>query len=192
MKEIRNDCKKVFKVIGFTLCFALLSALLATDSFALSKEEIDVSVKASLDRFDKQVKGAKEFLGVSKGMLVIPNVTKAAFIIGGQYGQGALKEGGKTVGYYSLAAGSLGYQIGAEKFDLVIIFATDEALSKFKNSEGWEAGVDAEVTLIDAGIDVPASTLVSQNPVVGFVYGQKGLMAGVSVKGAKFTKINPD
>jgi len=184
--------KKVFKVIGFTLCFALLSALLATDSFALSKEEIDVSVKASLDRFDKQVKGAKEFLGVSKGMLVIPNVTKAAFIIGGQYGQGALKEGGKTVGYYSLAAGSLGYQIGAEKFDLVIIFATDEALSKFKNSEGWEAGVDAEVTLIDAGIDVPASTLVSQNPVVGFVYGQKGLMAGVSVKGAKFTKINPD
>ena len=192
MKEIRNDCKKVFKVIGFTLCFALLSALLATDSFALSKEEIDVSVKASLDRFDKQVMGAKEFLGVSKGMLVIPNVTKAAFIIGGQYGQGALKEGGKTVGYYSLAAGSLGYQIGAEKFDLVIIFATDEALSKFKNSEGWEAGVDAEVTLIDAGIDVPASTLVSQNPVVGFVYGQKGLMAGVSVKGAKFTKINPD
>jgi len=74
----------------------------------------------------------------------------------------------------------------------VIIFTADEALSKFKNGEGWEAGVDAEVTLIDAGIDVPASTLISQNPVVGFVYGQKGLMAGVSVKGAKFTKINPD
>ena len=100
--------KKVFRVIGSTLCFALLSALLATDSFALSKEEIDVSVTASLDRVDKQVKGAKEFLGISKGMLVIPNVTKAAFIIGVQYGQGALKEGGKTVGYCSLAAGSLG------------------------------------------------------------------------------------
>ena len=186
------NARGVFKVIGLMICFALLSVLLATDSFALTKEEIDVSVKASLDRFDKQVKGAKEFREISKGMLVIPNVTKAAFIVGGQYGQGALQEGGKTVGYYSLAAGSLGYQIGAEKFDLLIIFATDEALKKFEDSEGWEAGVDAEVTLIDAGIDVPASTLVSQHPVVGFVYGQKGLMAGVSVKGAKFTKINPD
>ena len=115
-----------------------------------------------------------------------------SFIVGGQYGQGALKEGGMTVGYYSLAAGSLGYQIGAEKYDLVIIFTTEEALKKFQNSNGWEAGVDAEVTLVDAGIDVPASTLVSQHPVVGFVFEQKGLMAGVSIKGAKFTKINPD
>ncbi|MFZ2196668.1 MAG: YSC84-related protein [Thermodesulfovibrionales bacterium] len=186
------NTRGVYNIAGLTICLALLFAFAATDSFAVSKEEIDVSVKASLDRFDKQVKGAKEFREISKGMLVIPNVTKAAFIVGGQYGQGALQEGGKTVGYYSLAAGSLGYQIGAEKFDLLIIFATDEAMKKFRNSEGWEAGVDAEVTLIDAGIDVPASTLISQHPVVGFVYGQKGLMAGVSVKGAKFTKINPD
>lgn len=186
------NARGISKVIGLTICLALLFALAAVDSFAASKEEIAVGVKASLERFDKQVKGAKEFREVAKGMLVIPNVTKAAFIIGGQYGQGALKEGGNTVGYYSLAAGSLGYQIGAEKFDLLIIFATDEALKKFKNSEGWEAGVDAAVTLVDTGIDVPASTLVSQHPVVGFVYGQKGLMAGVSIKGAKFTRINPD
>jgi len=186
------NSKGVSKVVGLTIiCFTLLFAL-AADSFAVSKAEIDVGVNASLERFDNQVKGAKEFRGVAKGMLVIPNVTKAAFIIGGQYGQGALKEGGQTVGYYSLAAGSLGYQIGAEKFDLVIIFATDEALAKFKNSEGWEVGVNAEVTLIDTGMDVPASTLLSQHPVVGFVFGQKGLMAGVSIKGAKFTKINPE
>jgi lipid-binding SYLF domain-containing protein len=186
------NVKGVFKVVGLTICLALLFALTATDSFAVSKAEIDVGVNASLERFDKQVKGSKEFLAVAKGMLVIPNITKAAFIVGGQYGQGALKEGGKTVGYYSLVAGSLGYQIGAEKYDLVIIFATDEALNKFRNSEGWEAGVNAEVTLVDTGIDVPASTLVSQHPVVGFVFEQKGLLAGVSVKGAKFTKINPD
>jgi lipid-binding SYLF domain-containing protein len=186
------NARGVSKVVVLTICFALVFALGATDSFAASKEEISVSVKASLERFDKQVKGAKEFREVAKGMLVIPNVTKAAFIVGGQNGQGALKEGGQTVAYYSLAAGSLGWQIGAEKYDMVIIFATDEALKKFKDSEGWEAGVDAEVTLVDSGIDVPASTLVSQHPVVGFVFGQRGLMAGVSVKGAKFTKINPD
>lgn len=179
-------------VISLTICFALLFALTAKVSFAASKEEISAAVNASLERFDNQVKGAKEFREVAKGMLVIPNVTKAAFIVGGQYGQGELKKGHKTAGYYSLAAGSLGWQIGGEKYDLVIIFATNEALKKFMDSEGWEAGVDAEVTLVDSGIDVPASTLVSQHPVLGFVFDQKGLMAGVSVKGAKFTKINPD
>jgi len=182
----------VSKIVVLIVCFAVFFALAATNSFAASKEEINVGVNASLERFDKQIKGSKEFLEIAKGILVIPNVTKAAFIIGGQYGQGALKEGGSIVGYYSLAAGSLGYQIGAEKYDLVIIFATDEALKKFKSSEGWEAGIDAEVTLVDIGANVPASTLVSQHPVVGFVFDQKGLMAGVSIKGAKFTRINPD
>ena len=182
----------VSKIVVLIVCFAVLFALAATNSFAASKEEITVGVNASLERFDKQVKGSKEFREVAKGILVIPNVTKAAFIVGGQYGQGALKEGGKTVELLQSGSGLARLADRCEKFDLVIIFATDEALKKFKNSEGWEAGVDAEVTLVDKGVDVPASTLVSQHPVVGFVFDQKGLMAGVSVKGAKFTRINPD
>lgn len=183
---------KIIKAIGLMSISMMLFGLSATGSYAMSKEEINVSVKASMERFDNQVKGATEYRKIAKGMLVIPNVTKAAFVVGGQYGQGALVADGKTEGYYSLAGGSLGYQIGAEKYDLVIIFTTAEALSKFKASEGWEAGVDAEVTLVDKGVDVPAGTLVSQHPVLGFVFDQKGLMAGLSVKGAKFTRINPD
>lgn len=169
---------------------ALILALMVP-AYAASKEEIKAGISASLKRFDEQVKGAQEFRAISKGMLVIPNVTKAAFIVGGQYGQGGLKESDKVVDYYSLAGGSLGFQIGAEKYDLVIIFATDEALRKFRQSEGWEAGVDAEVTLVDTGLDVPASTLVSRNPILGFVFDQKGIMAGISIKGAKFTRIHP-
>jgi lipid-binding SYLF domain-containing protein len=84
------------------------------------------------------------------------------------------------------------YQIGAQKYDLLIIFMTEAALKKFQASEGWEAGVDAEVTLIDVGAQASVETLRSQHPVVGFVFDQKGLMAGVSVKGAKFDKIKPD
>jgi len=122
----------------------------------------------------------------------MPNITKAGFIVAGQYGQGALKVKGKTMGYYSLAAGSVGFQIGAKKYDMIVIFTTDEALKNFRSSEGWEAGADAEVTMVTAGLDMPVSTLVSQYPVLGFITDQKGLMAGVSVKGAKFTKINPD
>ncbi len=183
---------KLLKSLGLVICFTIVFGMLATVSYAKTKGEINASVNAAMTKFKKKVKGANEYLKVAKGVLVIPRVTKAGFVVAGQYGQGALKVKGKTAGYYSLAAGSVGWQIGAEQFDLIIIFTTDEALKNFQSSEGWEAGADAEVTMIAAGLDVPVSTLVSQHPVLGFVTDQKGLMAGVSVKGAKFTKINPD
>jgi lipid-binding SYLF domain-containing protein len=180
------------KALGLIICFTFVFSMLATVSYAKTKNEINASVNAAMARFKKEVKGADEYLKVAKGVLVIPNITKAGFIVAGQYGQGALKVRGKTVGYYSLAAGSVGWQIGAEWYDLIIIFTTDQALKQFRTSKGWEAGADAEVTMITAGLDLPVSTLVSQHPVLGFVTDQKGLMAGVSVKGAKFTRINPD
>jgi lipid-binding SYLF domain-containing protein len=163
-----------------------------TVSYGKTAEEINASANAALTIFKKKVKGADEYLKIAKGVLVMPDITKAAFIIGGQYGTGALRVGGKTVNYYRLVSGSLGYQIGAEKYDMVIIFTTDQALRKFRESEGWEAGVSGEVTLIDVGAQANIGTLRSQHPVIGFVFSQKGLMAGVSVKGAKFTKIKPD
>ena len=170
----------------------LLVLSLSSVSFAKTAAEINTSVDAALHLFKKEVKGADEYLRAAKGVLVIPSVTKVAFILGGKYGQGALRVGGRTVGYYSLASGSLGYQIGAEKYDLIILFLTDHALRQFRESKGWEAGVDAEVTLIDVGAQGTIGTLRSRHPVVGFVFGEKGLMAGVSIKGAKFTRINPD
>jgi len=153
--------------------------------------EINTSVSAAKDRFVKDVKGANEYLKIAKGILVIPNITKAGFVVGAQYGTGALQVEGKTVNYYSLAGASVGFQAGAEKFDLIILFITEEALNKFRSSKGWEAGVDAEVTMVNVGADVTVETLRSQSPVVGFVIDQKGLMGGVSLKGAKFTKTQP-
>ncbi len=158
---------------------------------ALTKGEIDAGVKATLTRFQTDVKGGAEYLKVAKGVLIMPHITKAGFVVVGQFGEGVLQVEGKNVQYYSLVSGSLGYQIGAERYDMVIIFMTDDMLNKFRKSEGWEAGVDAEVTLIAVGADVSVETLRSQHPVAGFVFDQKGLMAGVSFKGAKFTRINP-
>jgi lipid-binding SYLF domain-containing protein len=192
MEVTSMKTRNIYKVFILVLCFTVAFSLFATLSYAKTKAEINVSVKAAMDRFKKQVKGSTEYLKAAKGVLVMPNITKAGFVIGGQYGQGALQVGGKTVSYYSLAAGSVGFQIGAEKYDMVILFMTDEVLKKFRSSEGWEAGVDAEVTLIKAGADVSVETLRSQHPIAGFVFDQKGLMGGVSVKGAKFTKIKPE
>ena len=179
------------RMVVVALCTLVVGLFLAVGAQAATKAEINASVKAANDRFVKDVKGAGEYLKIAKGVLVMPNITKAGFLVGAQYGTGALQVGGKTVDYYSLAGASFGFQAGAEKFDMIILFITDEALSKFRNSKGWEAGVDAEVTMIKAGTDVSLETLRSQAPVVGFVIDQKGLMGGVSVKGAKFTRTQP-
>ncbi len=159
---------------------------------AKTKGEIDAGVTAAMSRFKKDIKGGTEYLKAAKGVLVMPRITKAVFNVGGEYGQGALPVNGETVQYYSLGSGSLGYQIGAEQYDMVILFMTDEALNKFRKSEGWEAGVDAEVTLVKVGANLTVETLRSQHPIAGFVFDQKGLMAGVSIKGAKFTPIHPE
>jgi len=183
---------KVCRVFLLVVCFTFAWSLVAPVSYAKTKGEINASVKAAMNRFKKQVKGGTEYLKGAKGVLVLPNITKAGFVVGGKYGQGALQVGGKTVDYYSLAEGSVGWQIGAQKYDMVILFMTDEVLKKFRSSENWEAGVDAEVTLIAVGAELTVDTLRSQHPIAGFVFDQKGLMGGASLKGAKFTRIKPD
>ena len=178
----------------FALCAILGAILLATFpagvSFAKSALEIDTSVDVCLERFYKQVKGAKEFARTAKGLLVMPNVVKAGFFVGGQYGEGALRVEGKTEGYYNLVAGSYGLTFGGQSQDIIIAFMTEEALKQFRESQGWEAGVNANVAVIEVGTGGDFSTTTVRDPVVGFVFDTKGLMADISLKGAKFTKLD--
>jgi lipid-binding SYLF domain-containing protein len=67
---------------------------------------------------------------------------------------------------------------------------TDEALKQFRASSGWEAGVDGNVALITIGAGERADTTTTKDPIVGFVFDAKGLIADLSLKGAKFTKLN--
>jgi len=182
----------LYRVPALVLCFTFAFILPVAVSHAATRGEINASVSAAMDRFNTQVSGSNAYIKGALGVLVMPNITKVGFVLGGTYGQGALLVDGKTVDYYSLAEGSVGWQIGAKKYDMVILFMTDEALANFRIAEGWEAGVDAEVTLIEVGAEVSVETLRSQHSIAGFVFDQKGLMGGVSVKGAKFTKIEPD
>ncbi len=156
---------------------------------AATAREIDVSVEVALDRFKNDVKGASEFLANAKGVLVIPNVIRIGFGLGGEYGEGALIVGGKTVDYYSTAAGSFGFQIGAQSKNIVIIFMDETALTKFRDSLGWRAGLDGSVVLIDQGAGSSVDTNNLQHPIVGFIFGLKGLMVNLSLEGSKFTKL---
>ena len=73
--------------------------------------KIDASVNEALQRFYEQIEDGREVAKRAKGLLVLPNVGKGALIVGFEYGRGALRVGGKTVDYYSMATGSLGFQL---------------------------------------------------------------------------------
>jgi lipid-binding SYLF domain-containing protein len=175
--------------ISAVVCMLLLSFVVPSSVEAKTAGEINASVNAALNRFYRQVDGAKEFMSAAKAVLIMPNVTKAGFFVGGQYGEGALKAGGKTMGYYNLVAGSFGFTFGAEKMDIIIAFMTDEALRGFRKVKGWEAGVDGNVVLVDLGGGKRLDTTTLRDPIVGFVFDSKGLMLDLSLKGAKFTRI---
>jgi len=171
---------------------ALICVSFITNSqvFAASKTEIDIEVKQALKRFNKEVGAAEEYTKLAKGMLVFPSVFKAGFGIGGEYGEGAMLINGKTTDYYSTAAASIGFQLGAQTKTVIIIFTTHDALKKFRNSDGWEAGVDGSVALIDLGAATTIDTNTIKNPIIAFVISNKGLMYNLSLEGSKYSKIN--
>jgi len=175
--------------IFLVMCVFAIIGIFSIASYAATANEIDANVNASLNRFVKQVNGAQEFLDSAKGVLIIPKVVQGGLVVGAEYGEGALRIGGKTVGYYNIIAGSFGYQIGAQEKDIILVFMSDKVLKKFRNSENWKAGVDAEVTVVKVGADESLNTMKFKQPVVGFVFGQKGLMAGATIEGSKFTKL---
>lgn len=153
-------------------------------------KEIDVSVDVALEHFTKEVRGAEEFLKISKGVLVFPKVYKAGFWLGGEYGEGALRIDGKTVDYYNMAAGSFGFQFGAQVKTVILVFVDQEALERFRNSEGWKVGVDGSVAVVDVGVGENIDSTTFKQPIIGFVLDPKGLMINLSLEGAKFTKIS--
>ena len=177
--------KKAILIIVFT-CFAFC----ANTVFAASAEEINIKVDAALAKFRKTVDGGAAFLKKADGVLVFPEVVKAGFGIGGEYGEGALRIGGKTVDYYSTAAASIGFQLGAQVKTVILVFLNKAALAKFRKSSGWEVGVDGSVALITLGAGKDINSVNINDPIVGFVINNKGLMYNLTLEGSKISKIH--
>ena len=169
--------------------FLVASVAKSEHAHAASAQEIDIKVDAALERFEREVGGGKEFLARSEAILVFPNVIKAGFGIGGEYGEGALRIGGKTVNYYSTAAASIGFQLGAQSKIVVLVFLEKAALEAFQRSEGWKAGVDGSVALVTLGAGGAIDTESIKDPIVAFIFGNKGLMYNLTIEGSKYTRI---
>ncbi len=180
------------KMIGVLLSLSMFSVLMASDVQKgwAADAGLDANVDAALERFYDEVKGGKKLAQDAKGVLVFPSVLKAGIGIGGEYGEGSLKIKGKTVDYYSTAAASIGFQLGVQKKSIIVIFLQEDALNKFRASSGWKAGVDASIAVVTVGAGGEMDTAKLKEPIVGFIFGQAGLMYNLTLEGAKFTKLN--
>jgi lipid-binding SYLF domain-containing protein len=190
-KMSHRNYSKGLRAFAFLVTALMIMGFRAEVVMAKTAQEINASVNQCLSRFYKQVKGGKEIVDKAKGVLVMPNVVKAGLIVGGEYGEGALRIGVKTVSYYNLVSGSVGFQIGGEAKDLVILFMTNAALKQFQASKGWEVGLDGNVALVNIGAGERVDFTKMNDPIIGFVFDVKGLMADISLKGAKFSEITP-
>ena len=154
------------------------------------RKAIDAAVDSSLSTLFQQVPDSRDLVGRAAGVLVFPNVMEAGFVFGASRGQGALRVGGKTVSYHATTSGSFGLQAGAQSTAVFVLFMTQDALQRFQNSRGWTVGADASVTLITAGANAQVTTTTAQQPVIGYVLSNRGLMAGVTLDGARVTQLN--
>jgi lipid-binding SYLF domain-containing protein len=153
------------------------------------RREIDASVNGALDKMYASVKGSRELVSKARGVLVFPSVLQAGFVVGGEYGEGALRVGGNTQGYYNTVTASFGLQIGAQSKAVIFLFMTQDALDKFQRTDGWTAGADASVALVKIGANGAVDLNTATSPVEVVVMTNAGLMANLNVEGTKVSKL---
>lgn len=161
-------------------------------AYAASASDIDGDATAALTNLYANTPGAKDLGEKAKGILIFPSILKGGFIVAGQYGDGALRKGGSTVGYYRSIAGSYGLQAGVQSFGYALMFMDDESLAYLGKSGGWEIGTGPSLVIVDKGMGKSLTSTTVKKGVYAFIFDQKGLMAGIGLQGSKITKITPD
>ena len=171
---------------------AALGLATAAAAYAVSKPEIDQRVTAAVTQFEALSPSNKALGDKSAGMLIFPHVTKGGVGVAAEYGEGVLQVDGKTVGYYSVGAASVGLTVGLAKHSEIIMFMTKDSLADFKATKGWSIGANAGITVVKAGASGEYDSKLEQKPILGFIYGEKGLIADLSFEGEKISKIKSE
>jgi len=170
---------------------ALATLLCCTIATAQKAAELDRKVDEAQAKLFASSPAAKNLAPAAKGILIFPSVKKAGFIVGGQHGEGALRIGGRTAGYYKTSAASFGLQAGGQKFGYAMFFMTAGSLEYLKKSDGWEVGVGPSIVVVDEGAARSLTTSTAKESIYVFFFGQKGLMAGLGIQGSKISQFTP-
>lgn len=162
----------------------------ATSDNAARRREINSGADQALTRLYSTAHGSKELADRARGILIFPRVLSAGFVVGGEYGDGVLRSGGRPAGYYRVVGGSFGWQIGAQSQAIILMFMTQDALDRFRSSNGWTVGADATVSVARVGASGDIDTNTMKQSVVGFALTNTGLYAGVKLDGSKITRLD--
>ena len=181
--------QNLFKTAGTIAAAVFMSAGLAYSPAQASSGKLGAEAVSALSELKEMKPGVDRLAEEAVAVLVIPEITKAGLVVGGAHGKGALLIKGDVDSYWSYTAASIGYQLGVQQTRQAMFFMTDDALKRFKSGEGFEFGADLEATIIDDGAEVAVDTTQDRNPVIVFVYGREGLLAGASVQGGKYERV---
>ncbi len=165
------------------------AAALASCGPRASGSQLEARVRASRNQLFAQYPSLRGLADRSAGLLIIPEIVKGGLVLGGSYGEGALLVGDAVVDYISVGAASFGFQAGVQTFGQALFFISPEALAEFRQADGWQLGVDAEATVLEDGIAAGVSSTTLQQPIYEVVYGQRGLLLGASLEGAKYNRL---
>lgn len=181
-----GKCIQTLAILLLALSVALTNV---GTSCAASAKEINRDVDAALKALYAKSPAAKALGEKAVGILVFPSIVKGGFLVGGQFGEGALRKGGKTVGYYNTVSVSYGLQVGVQKYGYALFFMTENAMKWLDRSDGWELGSAPNIVIVDKGMSGGISTTSAQANTYAFFFGQKGLMGGLGLQGTKISKI---
>jgi lipid-binding SYLF domain-containing protein len=173
-------------VAGMVTVTPLAPALSAAPA---SDPQLDQEAAAALQRLVANNTAARLVNGKAAAVLIFPRIVKVGFMLGGSFGEGALRQGGKTIGYYNSAAASYGLQAGAQSFGYALFFMSTAALKYLDQSDGLEIGVGPSIVVVDQGIAKKMTSTTLTQDVYAFIFNQKGMMAGMGIEGSKITKI---
>jgi lipid-binding SYLF domain-containing protein len=176
--------------LALTGCTTTTGSGKSPETDAARRQQIDAAVNGTLSRLFTMVGGSNELVSKAQGVLVFPDVKKAAFIVGAEHGDGALRVGGKTAGYYTTTSASFGFQAGVQSTAIIFLFMTQAALDNFRKSSGWSAGGDMGVSIAKVGANGAIDTSSVNSQVVALVLTNQGLMADLSLAGTKVTRLD--
>jgi lipid-binding SYLF domain-containing protein len=168
---------------------AAVAIALTAVALGANSADINTRVERTLGRFYAQSDHHRDLAQKAAAVLVFPRITKAGAGVAGEYGEGALQVNGRTVGYYKVTGGSVGATLGVARRSEVILFMTDAARDHFMNSRDWTIGADTGVALVNKGAGGHYDSETLRKPVLAFVFGEKGLIADVSLEGAKVSRL---
>ena len=171
------------------LAAAIVSSLLPATASAADRAALERDARAALQKLTATIPAAKSLSSSATAVLVFPKVTKAGLGVGGQYGDGVLFRQGKVAGYYNTSGASVGLQAGAQQFGYAMFMMNDKAVGALSANEGFEVGVGPSVVVMDEGKAKTLTTTTAKDDIYAFIFGQKGLMAGLGIQGNKITRL---